>query len=408
MADEQIPGVPSNANEAFFDAMVRHQIGLLRVSGRVRNRILELLDATEADMAETIRRRLQGVSGIERPATLRRLESLVKSIRAMRSEAWVKSAAAWREELLEIAKAEPEFIASALRTVSPVQLDLALPSAQLLTSIVTTRPFEGKVLKDWASNIRRVDLDRIEQQIRIGVTQGETGAAIARRIVGTAQQRGRNGVTQITRRGAEAITRTAVNAITNQAKRETFKANSDIFEEELYVATLDGRTTPICRSLDGKTFPVGEGSIPPLHFNCRSLRVAILDGNVIGQRPARRFTQRQLLDEYARSNDLSRVSSRNNLPRGHKGAFDRFAQQRKRELTGTVDAKVSYGEWLKRQPASFQDDVLGKTKGQLFRKGDLSLDKFVNRQGDELTLQQLATTELDAFRRAGLDPDDFD
>ena len=40
--------------------------------------------------------------------------------------------------------------------------------------------------------------------------------------------------------------------------------------------------------------------------------------------------------------------------------------------------------WLGRQSAAFQDDVLGRTRGLLFRKGGLRLDRFVNRAGDEL------------------------
>jgi len=62
---------------------------------------------------------------------------------------------------------------------------------------------------------------------------------------------------------------------------------------------------------------------------------------------------------------------------------------------------------LKRQPASFQDEVLGKTKAKLFREGGLNVDQFVDRAGNELTLSQLAERKPDAFRKAGLDPEKF-
>lgn len=313
----------------------------------------------------------------------------------------------WVQEMVNLAKAEPDFADGALKTVVPVVMETTLPPVSLLRSIVTSQPFQGKTLREWASSIARADLERIEGQIKIGLVQGEPSDAIARRVVGTVAQRGRNGVTEITRRNAAAITRTAVNAISNQARREFFKANSDVFQEELYVATLDSRTTPICRANDGKRFPIGQGPIPPLHFNCRSLRVAALDGEAIGSRPARSFTQRQLLREYARREGIRVPASRDALPYGHKGAFDKFSQARVRELTGRVPSKVSYGEWLKRQTREFQDDVLGNTKARLFRRGGLDLDRFINRQGDELTLSQLARRERDAFIAAGLDPEDF-
>ncbi|MEE8519343.1 MAG: hypothetical protein V3S98_09490, partial [Dehalococcoidia bacterium] len=143
------------------------------------------------------------------------------------------------------------------------------------------------------------------------------------------------------------------------------------------------------------------------HIQCRSLRVAVLDGPTIGVRPARPFTEKQLVREFTGKEGITGVGTRAGLPRGTKGKFDTFKQQRVRELTGRTPAKVDYQQWLGRQSAMFQDDVLGKTKGRLFRRGGLKLDKFVNRAGDARTLSQLARTEAAAFRAAGLDPSDF-
>lgn len=376
--------MPQQTNEEWLDALIRHQIGLMRLSGSVRNQIIELLDATEGDIREQIKRRLS------RSQSVSSQENLIQAIKKIRNQGWVQSKEVWRNELRAMAKAEPLFLQQALQTVAPVQLALELPTPQNLAGLITHHPFEGQTLAEWASQLQRQDLRRIEQQIRIGIVQGESSDAIARRVVGTAQFKGKNGATQITRNAAAAITRTAVNSYANAAKRQFYNANADLFDMELYVATLDSRTTPICRSLDGKQFPVGEGPIPPLHWNCRSLRVAVIDGDVLGERPMKAVTEQQLRREW-----------------DGKGSFDKFARRRIRELTGTVDAKVSYQQWLNRQSATFQNDILGPTRGKLFRKGDLSLDKFVNRAGDELTLSELAQTERAAFIAAGLDPDNF-
>jgi len=404
---KQLPGGTETVNERFFDALVRHQIGLLRLSASVRKEIFALLDATELDMAEKIRGRLASHKGLETPADVLRLQTLLRSIRATRLKSWKQVREVWVRELRDLARTEPKIVDGSLKTVVPVILETTLPGTALLESIVTTRPFQGKTLRQWANNIQSSDLRRIEDQIRIGMVQGESSQAIARRVVGTARLRGRDGTTEITRRAAAGITRTAVTAISNQAKREFYRANADVFTEELYVATLDSRTTPICQSLDGKKFPIGEGEIPPLHFQCRSLRVAIINGEVIGRRPARAFTERQLLREFGRREGITPPSSRARLPRGFKGKFDDFKTGRIRELTGRVPAKVSYGEWLKRQSLGFQQDVLGRTKARLFRKGNLKLDKFVNRAGDEIPLSQLARTQRKAFVDTGLDPEEF-
>lgn len=74
---------------------------------------------------------------------------------------------------------------------------------------------------------------------------------------------------------------------------------------------------------------------------------------------------------------------------------------------GRVPAATTYQEFLARQPAAFQDAVLGKTRAALFRKGGLKLDQFVDRTGTELSLAQLADYNPAAFIKAGFDPADF-
>ncbi|HNQ98346.1 MAG TPA: minor capsid protein [Trueperaceae bacterium] len=397
----------ADVNEELFDALVRHQIYLMRLSGGIRRRIEDILNATEEDLAEKIRDRLRNATGGLTPTNLRRMQVLRRIIANIRTRAWDQIDELWLSEMIDIAKAEPEFMAGAMRTVAPVTLDLVIPPVATLRALVTSRPFEGRTLREWAQSIRRDDLRRIESAVQVGIASGESSAQIARRVVGTARLRGVDGMTEITRRAAAAITRTAVSHVSNAAKQEFYRENSDVIQEELYVATLDARTTPVCRANDGKRFALGKGPMPPLHFNCRSLRVALFDGRALGTRPAKPVTERQLVREFAQRRGLSGVTTRDSLPRGTKGAYDKFAQARIRELTGQVRADVSYQQWLKRQSAAFQDDILGKTKGALFRRGGLQLDKFVNRAGDELSLSDLARRHRDAFVAAGLDPEDF-
>lgn len=398
---------PPTTNQLFFDALLRHQIGLLRLSGSIRNEIYEVLDATETDIVDQINRKIKRGQTLENPADVRRLNVLLRSIRATRLKSWRGVNEVWLRRLQELAAVEPVFVDNAFRTVSPVIIDTVLPSVTLMESIVSTMPFEGKTLGEWAQNVSAADISRIEGEIKIGMTQGQGSRAIARRIVGTVRQRGTNGVTQIARRDAEAITRTAVNAISNYAKREYYKLNAALLTKEQYVATLDARTTPICRSLDTNLYPIGVGPIPPLHFNCRSLRVAVIDGAAMSDRPAKPTTQKMLLNEYTASQGLPNVRRRADLPRGNKGQFDRYSRKRIREITGTVPGKTSYQEWLTNQSTTFQNDVLGPTRGTLFRKGGLTLPKFVNRAGDEIPLAELAQRERAAFIAAGLDPEGF-
>lgn len=396
----------STANLEFFDALVRHQVFVLRMSGSIRNDVIALLNATEQDIAMRIRDRLRTSRGVSE-RNLRRARKLIDEIRDIRSQAWDGVDNLWTTSFNDFVKEEAQFNNAALRTVVPVRVSTVLPAAATLRSLVRDMPFEGRVLRAWSASQRQSDINAIADQIRIGLVQGESSAQMARRVVGTARLNGADGVTHTARRHAAAITRTATIAYSNAARREFLVANDNLFTEELYVATLDGRTTPICRSLDGRRFPVGEGPIPPLHFNCRSLRVAVISDEAIGSRPSKPVTNRRLLRRFAEENRLSGIRSRSDLPRGFKGRFDRFLRTEVRRLTGRVPAKLTYQQWLTSQSATFQDDVLGVTRGRLFRRGNLTLDRFVNRAGDEIPLSELARRDADAFRAAGLDPDEF-
>lgn len=400
--DRQVPGVATTANELWFDSLVRHQIFLLRLSGGIRNDVIELLNRTERDVSRAVRRRITSGEG-PTARQLKRAELLVQDIAAIRGSTHREVERALNAVFRDFVVEEGKFLKKAVEASVPVQLNTTVPPLGQLHALVTERPFEGRVLREWARSLRATDLKRIEDQIKIGITQGETGPAISRRIIGTRRFQGRDGVTQLTRRNIDAITRTATIFFSNAARQAFLRDNKGIFTDELYVATLDSRTTPICRSLDGRTFPIGEGPMPPLHFNCRSLRVAKIADEVVGTRPFKATSERTLARDFSGG----KFTSRAQLPRGQKGRFDQFARAQGRKLIGTVPAKVTYGEWLKRQSASFQDDVLGKTRGQLFRRGNLALDKFVNRQGDEIPLTDLVKKDREAFIAAGLDPDDF-
>jgi len=399
---------PKTANEAFLDALIRHQIYLLRYSGSVRNRVQAILNATEAQIATTVRDRLRNApGGLGSAREVARMDTLLGILRNTRTRAWAQVNAVWAEEMVALANSEAAAMANITNTVSPARVNLIVPPARQLRAIALSRPFEGRVLRDWARSVASEDIRRIDTAVRAGMVAGETGPQIARRIVGTAALNGSDGVTEITRRQAEAITRTAVQHVSSETHAEFFQENASLFTEEQFVATLDSRTTPVCMANDGKRFPIGQGPRPPLHFNCRSLRVAVLDPDAMGDRPAKPFTERQLVREFSDRRGLGDISSRDALPRGTKGAYDTFARQRMRELTGTVPATETYQTWLKGQSATFQNDVLGDTRAQLFRNGDLTLDRFVNRQGDQIPLPELARREAAAFRAAGLNPENY-
>ena len=80
---------------------------------------------------------------------------------------------------------------------------------------------------------------------------------------------------------ASTAVRTAVFEAINEARYELFASPemSGFVEALRFSSILDGRTTEICEYMDERVYPVNdpvwEGHTPPLHFNCRSLLVAV-------------------------------------------------------------------------------------------------------------------------------------
>jgi hypothetical protein len=65
-----------------------------------------------------------------------------------------------------------------------------------------------------------------------------------------------------------SLVRTSINQVANSASMAVYEANQDISKKYRYIATLDSRTSSICRALDNREFEYGKGPTPPQHFSC--------------------------------------------------------------------------------------------------------------------------------------------
>lgn len=75
------------------------------------------------------------------------------------------------------------------------------------------------------------------------------------------------------------VVRTEGIYLANQADMNVYR-NTGVEQYE-YCATLDNRTSPICRSMDGRVFKLSEATVgvnlPPLHPYCRSTTIPVVD-----------------------------------------------------------------------------------------------------------------------------------
>lgn len=399
------------ANDLYRDAALRHQIGLRRYSAGVAKRIADLLEQADRDLTEKLRIRLARFEGQPLDFTGERWKAMLVDIREARAVAIKQYKDMARGDLSQLAAMEAERELKLLASAIPVEVHFAGVAADQLRAIVSSRPFHGKLLREWFQGLEQGDQARLTQAIQLGMANGEPIDNIVRRVIGTRAAKYTDGVLAVTRRDAQAIVRTAVNHVSNTARSYVWDANEDVIQARIWVSTLDGRTSSVCQARDGHGAAVGDNPLPegvpellpaearpPAHINCRSVMVAYINGvGLLGERPTVTDTR----NRREREIDFRAEAKRTGKP--IKEVRAEWADKH----VGRVPSKTSYQEFLGRQPASFQDEVLGRTKGKLFRDGGLKVDQFVDRAGNELTLKQLAATRPEAFTRAGLDPATF-
>ncbi len=274
----------------------------------------------------------------------------------------------------------PQFAQSVVMT-DPTQINVVALSDDLFAAVqgapqtfsltaaegaVITLP-NGQVVQKAFRGIAEDQAELFGQVVRQGLLTGETTDDIARRLKGRLRFGQKGSVKQIASAGGQsttvannqvvALVRTSINQVANAASQQVYEANQDITKKYRYVATLDSRTSAICRALDGREFEYGKGPKPPQHFNCRSTTVAVIDYD--------------------------------NLP------FDPPPPGKRAAQGGMVPADQSYGQWLANQSKSVQEQALGKSKVPYFRKLSAkhgpkdAIAKLVRDDGSELTLQDL-------------------
>ncbi len=345
------------------ESFYRQSIDLNRYSNRIAREIVTNYNNVILDLTN----KLATIDEVTSPATVARIRAMLAQFKES-LESWsVEGTAYMADQLQSLAVFQTEFVASELQKVLPIgaaNVNTVQVSGNFARSLVYTDPTRinvftlptlesqvrrtfsltaakgsvitlpsGEVIEKAFRGIASAQADFISREIRVGITEGESIAKIARRLRGrlqfgsnqemTARAQALAGGTgmKLANNQVRTIVRTSVNQVQTMANQAVYSANQDITKKYEYVATLDARTTALCGSLDGRKFKYGEGPEPPQHFNCRSTTVPIIDDD-----------------------DLRK----------------RFPDTRPSEV-GRVPQDLSYPDWLKRNP-NMQTQALGNKK----------------------------------------------
>jgi SPP1 gp7 family putative phage head morphogenesis protein len=405
-------------------ALFRNAIDLNRYSNSVAKQIILVYNDIIIDAANQLQNLLPDAGGegrltIGSPAKAARLRAILAQTKDSLNT-WAGDATQLTAtELQGLAELQSDFVTEQLRKALPAGARSAVNtveiSPQFAQSVVTTDPTQlnvvalsddlyksvygvealanqagtgtfnltaakgatitlpnGEVVSKAFRGIAVDQAEQFGQVVRNGLLTGETTFDIAKRLIGILQFGEEPSMinrtlkkiiaaggqsTSIADNQIMALVRTSINQVANAASMAVYEANQDITKKYQYVAALDTRTSAICRALDGQEFEYGKGPMPPQHFNCRSKVVAVIDYENLGFTPP---------------------------PEGTRASKD-----------GQVDANINYGQWLKDQPRSVQEEVLGKDKVVYFNKlaekhgARDAMAKLVRDDGSELSLDDL-------------------
>jgi SPP1 gp7 family putative phage head morphogenesis protein len=341
----------SDFSSYLADQSTRRQVFVQRFGASEAHKLEQILLRIEAKLINEFESPIPRMSAIQQADTLRRVQRIMDESLANHGDQLLLDMRAFLE-------VETEFTHTLLQ--GSVNVDTLRPSREQLQSAMETgmnAPVgKGLTISDAIEVFDKNKAAEMVQVVRDGFVTGSTSEQLITEIVKT---------TEIQRRHAEALVRTSTNHMAAQARKLTEEANSDIVDGFIVVATLDSRTTLICAGLDGKRFP-HDADRPPFHWNCRSTTIPYIKPefripDVDGDRPSI----------------------------GGKGAEQ-------------VSGDTKYGGWLRRQPAAFQDDVLGKTRGALFRRGGIKIEQFTDRNRATYTLDDLKRNNASAFEKANV------
>jgi SPP1 gp7 family putative phage head morphogenesis protein len=155
-------------------------------------------------------------------------------------------------------------------------------------------------------------LAELVRAIKRGYADNQTIAELLASIVGTKARKFKDGLIAKLKRQWRTAVQTTIQHISSSVMFHVAALTHDHYT---WIAILDSRTTEICRSRNGKTYAFADGPRPPAHWNCRSFIVPVT------------------------------VAKLEDMP--------------------------TFYTWVKRQPATIQNDVLGAERGQRLRAGAL-------------------------------------
>lgn len=363
---------PPPIPDRIHSALLEHELQMLRVEAGTRRKVLAMLQQLGRDLtAEILDSGLDTARTDWQRARLRKLlESVAKKV-GIAYDGISESVQDDMRGILEIstqgmAVAVNEAIGASL--IQPVNW-----TPRQLASIASDVMIEGAPSAEWWARQADDFRQAFQDQMRMGMMRGEGIDKLRDRILPKTDLRTvpmeDRGLIWKARRNAEALVRTSAIACMNDAHLATYNENLDVISGVQWVSTLDNRTTPICRVLDGLIWdlpdmtPRGHGRDYPgasAHWNCRSARVPVT----------------RTWEELAQNKRLARE-------------LDKIKPGDRASMGGQVSGDLTYETWFETLSRPRQEEILGPVRYDLWKRGQIGFTDMVDQTGRELTVKEL-------------------
>lgn len=367
-----------SVNDLLLQEHIRHQVDLQGYTTGVLHRLLAVLNRSDKRLMAELVVKLADFD--PKLFSMERLESLLTSVRVMSAATYAELGEELTKELREFVGYEVSYQHQMLAQHLPVVVHVAAVNAEQVYAAAMAKPFQGVLLKGVWADLDASKMKKVRQAIAQGFVEGKTAEQIIRELRGTRAKGYEDGLIQKDRRDVEAVVRTAIGHTAGVAQDNVMSANTDFLKALQWSATLDLRTSSMCRIRDrllytpGTHQPIGH-KVPwlagpgRLHWRCRSGQVPVIKSH----------------------KDLGI-----DIPEIEVGGRTRAS------MDGQLAADTSYADWIKKQSAKRQDEVLGPTRGRLLRDGKLEMADLYSARGELLTLDDLRKRDAEAFLLAGL------
>ena len=370
--------------DTYTEALDKRQLSILRLAQSM------IKEISNPALDEAYRAARLAILDRDAPRTLTQLDALKKAMTNAYLAELEKGFEPLTEELGDLSVEEAAFMARTMTEFAPETF--ALPANKVVKRYVDSSVLQMHGKRDatftWDEYLNTFYTSSADN-LRKSVNEVWRSQNVDGKLPTLNQYVDRIRLTNngVNKQQAESIVRTGVAHFSTEGRGAFYQDNEDVIERYYLNVTFDNRVSKICVSAGAKYGPGSKGASwkdipkPPLHPNCRTAIIAVTLGQDIeGDRQAIEGKKgKEAADAFKAREDRLRTKSKVT----YKGKKDDVL------IAKEISAATPIAKFLRDQPAFYIDDVLGKTAGLAFRKGELDLSQLTTSNLRPKTLAEL-------------------